>query len=56
VQDIVTRIDDTAITRGADLRRVLRDLRPGAPVTLSVLRPSGAVSVRATLAEAPDSR
>jgi len=56
VQDIVTRINDTAIARGVDLRRVLRDLRPGTPVTLSVLRPSGATTVRATLAEAPDAR
>ena len=56
VQDIVTRINDTAIARGVDLRRELRELRPGAPVTLSVVRPSGTVTVRATLAEAPDAR
>ena len=56
IQDIVTRVNETPIARGVDLRRVLRELGPGAPVTLYVLRPSGAVTIRTTLAEAPDSR
>jgi serine protease Do len=53
VQDIITRVNDTPITRGGDLRRALRELGPGAMVTISVLRPSGATTLRARLVEAP---
>ena len=53
VQDIITRVNDTPIMRGGDLRRALRELGPGAMVTISVLRPSGATTLRARLVEAP---
>ena len=51
--DIITQVDDTAITQGGDLRRVLRGRRPGDTVTLSVLRPEGERRVRVRLSEAP---
>jgi serine protease Do len=52
-EDIITAIDDAQITRGGDLRRVLRDRKPGDTVTLTVVRSSGTARVRARLAEAP---
>lgn len=36
--DIITRIDDTPIKQGGDLRRVLRDRRPGDTVRVTVVR------------------
>ena len=49
-RDIITRVNDTPITRGGDLRRVLRQLGPGAPARLTVVRAGSrapvAVSVR----------
>lgn len=53
-QNIVTRINDTPVTRGGDLRRVLRRLRPGDTATLTVVQPSGAVrTANVRLGEAP---
>ena len=49
--DIIIRIDETPITQGGDLSRVLRDRRPGSTVTISVIRQSGPATLRATLAE-----
>jgi S1-C subfamily serine protease len=36
--DIITRVDDTPIKQGGDLRRVLRDRRPGDTVRITVAR------------------
>jgi serine protease Do len=36
--DIITRIDDTPIKQGGDLRRILRDRRPGDSVRVTVVR------------------
>jgi S1-C subfamily serine protease len=49
-QDIVTAINDVPVTRGGDLRRVLRGLAPGSLTTLA--HPSG----RATAASSPRCR
>ena len=38
-QDIITRINDTPVEMGGDLRRVLRGLKPGDEVRLTVVRP-----------------
>jgi serine protease Do len=54
-QDIITRIDETPITQGGDLRRVLRSHRPGDVVTLTIVSAQGTRTVRATLAETPGS-
>ena len=49
-QDIITRVNDTPIAMGGDLRRILRGLKPGDEARLTVVRPpNGAratVSVR----------
>jgi S1-C subfamily serine protease len=54
-QDIITRIDDTPITSGGDLRRVLRNRQPGDVLTVTVLRPAGATTLRVRLGTAPTS-
>ncbi|MEO8564243.1 MAG: PDZ domain-containing protein [bacterium] len=46
-QDIITRLNDSPITMGGDLRRILRSLKPGDPARLTVVRPSA--DARATL-------
>jgi len=46
-QDIITRLNDTEITMGGDVRRVLRSLKPGDPARLTVVRPPD--GARATL-------
>jgi S1-C subfamily serine protease len=51
--DIITRIDDEAVTSGGDFRRVLRARRPGATVALTVVRESGRRTVNVRLGEAP---
>jgi len=38
-QDIITRINDTPVAMGGDVRRVLRGLKPGDTVRLNVVRP-----------------
>jgi S1-C subfamily serine protease len=52
-QDIITRANGSPVTGTGDLRRVLRAAGPGGVVTLSVIRPAGATTVRVTLGEAP---
>jgi len=50
--DIITRVDETPITSGGDLRAVLRDKSPGDVVRITVLRPSGRSVVSARLGRA----
>jgi serine protease Do len=49
--DIITRIDDTPITQGADLRRAIRQRKPGDTIRLAVRRPEGQSTVTLRLAE-----
>ena len=39
LQDIITRVNDTPVAMGGDLRHVLRGMKPGDTVRLSVVRP-----------------
>jgi serine protease Do len=51
--DIIIRIDDTPIKQGGDLRRVLRDRRPGDNVRITVVRTgNGTRTLTARLTEA----
>jgi len=52
-QDIIVKANDTAITNGGDLRRVLRSLTPGTSVRVEVVRPSGRTNLTVRLGEAP---
>jgi S1-C subfamily serine protease len=54
-QDIITAVGDTPVTRSADLLRVLRAAQPGSALTLRVVRPTGTVTLTATLGTAPAS-
>jgi serine protease Do len=52
--DIITRVDDTPIKQGGDLRRVLRDRRPGDNVRITVVRMGGDTrTLSARLVETP---
>ena len=51
-QDIIVRANDTAITNGGDLRRVLRSLTPGTTVQLEIVRPAGRTNISVRLGEA----
>ena len=51
-QDIITRANGSAVSGTGDLRRVLRSAGPGGVVTLNVVRPAGAATLRVTLGEA----
>jgi serine protease Do len=53
INDIITRIDDQPVTTSGDLRRLLRERKPGDTVTLSLVRPPDGrrESVRVRLAE-----
>ena len=53
--DIITRMGDTPIRQGGDLRRALRGLRPGDTVTITVVRERGTRTITARLIEAPTS-
>ena len=55
-QDIITRINDTPVEMGGDLRRVLRGLKPGDEVQLTVVRPPNGsrATVNVRLGRAPD--
>ena len=53
--DIITRINDTPITRGGDLRRVLRSMEPGDQARVTVVREDGRRTITLRLAEAPRS-
>jgi serine protease Do len=50
-EDIITRVDGTPITSEGDLRRVLRQHRPGDVVSIQGVRPDGSFTVRATLGQ-----
>ncbi len=53
--DIITRIDDTPIKQGGDLRRILRDRRPGDTIRVTVMRAGeGTRTLSARLDEAED--
>jgi serine protease Do len=49
--DIITRVGDTPITHGGDLRRTLRALRPGQATRVTVVRPAGATTLNLTIGE-----
>ena len=51
-QDIIVRANNTAITGGGDLRRVLRSLAPGATLRLEVVRSAGRQTISVQLGEA----
>ena len=51
--DIITRFGDTPIRQGGDLRRALRQRRPGDTVTITVVREGGTRTLSARLIEAP---
>ena len=53
--DIITRLGDTPIRQGGDLRRALRERRPGDMVSITVLREGATRTVSARLIEAPTS-
>lgn len=50
-QDLIVRANDTPITNGGDLRRVLRGLSPQNTLRLEVVRPGGRTTVSVTLGE-----
>jgi serine protease Do len=50
--DIITRIDDTPIATGGDLRGVLRNKSPGNAIRMTVMRPSGTSVLTARLGRA----
>ncbi|WP_420125399.1 S1C family serine protease [Longimicrobium sp.] len=49
--DIITRMDDVALTNVGDLRRAIRERNPGQEVTFSGLRPDGPFTARVRLTE-----
>ena len=49
--DIITRIDDTPIKQGGDLRRLLRERRPGETIQITVARGLGTRTLTARLVE-----
>jgi S1-C subfamily serine protease len=48
-QDIITRINDTPVAMGGDVRRVLRALKPGDAVRLTVVRPPNGARATVTV-------
>lgn len=53
-EDIITRVNDTLVRRGSDLRRVLRGLRPGQTMRLTIVRGGRSLAVNVQLGEAAD--
>ena len=51
--DIITRINDTPVTRGGDLRKALRSMVPGDRARVTVVRDEGTRTFTVRLAEAP---
>jgi S1-C subfamily serine protease len=49
VQDIITRMNDTPITMGGDLRRLLRALKPGDEARFTVRRPPNGATATITV-------
>ena len=56
IGDVITAVDGELVGSMEDMVRYLNRLRPGANVTLSVLRGGQTVDIDVTLAEWPDSR
>lgn len=52
-EDIITSISGTPITRGADLRRTLRELSPGDSIEIVRIRDGESATVTVQLTEAP---
>jgi len=48
-QDIITRINDTPVGMGGDVRRVLRALKPGDSVRITVVRPPNGARAAVTV-------
>jgi len=48
-QDIITRINETPVAMGGDVRRVLRALKPGDAVRLTVVRPPNGARATVTV-------
>ena len=48
-QDIITRINDTPVAMGGDLRRALRGLKPGDEARLTVVRPPNGLRTTVTV-------
>lgn len=53
-EDIITRIGSDTLRHGGDLRRALRELRPGQTVTLTLMRGGRESAVTVRLGEASD--
>ena len=53
--DIITQLGDTPIRQGGDLRRALRERRPGDTVSITVVRGRSTRTLSARLVEAPTS-
>jgi serine protease Do len=51
--DIITAVNDEPVNRSGDLRRILRRLSPGDQASLTIVRPTGRVTLNVTLAQAP---
>jgi serine protease Do len=51
-QDIIVKGNDTAVTSGGDLRKLLRSLTPGTTVRLDVIRPNGRSTIPVQLGQA----
>ena len=51
--DIITRVDDVTIREGGDLRRTLRERRPGDRITITVVRDGQSRRLTVNLVEAP---
>jgi S1-C subfamily serine protease len=54
-RDIIVSVNDQPITRGGDLRRVLRGLAPGDVATFGIVRGTTRMSLNVRLAQAPAS-
>jgi serine protease Do len=54
-QDIIVRGNNTPITSGGDLRKLLRSMAPGTTIRLEVMRPGGRTTVPVQLGQAPTS-
>jgi serine protease Do len=53
--DIITRVDGTAVRQGGDLRRTLRERRPGDTIRITVAGDGGSRELSARLVAAPSS-
>jgi serine protease Do len=53
-EDILTKIGDTLLRHGGDLRRVLREMRPGQTATFTIVRDGRDLTVTVRLGQASD--